>query len=324
MYTKALHKQIVSLSLMFWVVVLLGGCQKSVSPPGQTGIVITDVEGKSIPISDTSRLVTVGTALTETVLALGAGSQLVGVDDASTNYLSEVSQLPKVGSFRTVSAEGILSLNPSLIVATADAGPPEAISQLKTAGAPLLILPVNYTVEGVKTQILTVARALNKLDRGNELTQAIDQDMASVQSLLAKPHLRLKVMFCGRGPNMPTATISGTGTGIDEMITLAGGDNPFTSFQGFRPMTDEAVIAAAPDVLVMTERSFERVGNLDGAVQLPGIPLTPAGKNRRVIPVSDRYFQGFGPGIGTAVRDLALKFYPELQAQPEKVVPKKS
>ncbi len=324
MYTKALHKRIVSLSLMFWVVVLLGGCQKSVPPPGQTGIVITDAEGKSIPISDTSRLVTVGTALTETVLALGAGSRLVGVDDASTNYLSEVSQIPKVGSFRTVSAEGILSLNPSLIIATADAGPPEAISQLKTAGAPLLILPVNYTVEGVKNQILTVARALNKVDKGNELTQAIDQDMASVQSLLAKPHPRLKVMFCGRGPNMPTATISGKGTGIDEMITLAGGDNPFTSFQGFRPMTDEAVIAAAPDVLLMTERSFERVGNLDGAVQLPGIPLTPAGKNRRVIPVSDRYFQGFGPGIGTAVRDLALKFYPELQSQPGKVVPKKS
>ena len=119
-------------------------------------------------------------------------------------------------------------------------------------------------------------------------------------------------MFVGRGPNMPNATMSGNGTTIDEMIKLAGGTNPMTDFTGFREMTDEAVVAAQPEIILMTEKSFERSGGVEGVLKFPGVALTPAGKNRRVVAVSDMYFQGFGPGVGKAVRELALKFHPEL------------
>jgi iron complex transport system substrate-binding protein len=112
---------------------------------------------------------------------------------------------------------------------------------------------------------------------------------------------------------MPTGSISGTDTRIDEMIKLAGGINPIQSFEGFRPMTEEGVIAAAPDAILITERSFERAGGVDGVRKLPGIALTPAGRNRRMVPVSDLYFQGFGPGIGQAVLALTKKLYPDLK-----------
>ncbi len=105
-------------------------------------------------------------------------------------------------------------------------------------------------------------------------------------------------MFVGRGPNMPNATMSGAGTTIDEMIKLAGGTNPFTDFTGFREMTDEAVVAVQPDIILITQKSFERSGGADGVVKFPGVALTPAGKNKRIVPVCDMYFQGFGPGVG--------------------------
>jgi iron complex transport system substrate-binding protein len=77
-------------------------------------------------------------------------------------------------------------------------------------------------------------------------------------------------------------------------------------------MTDEAVVAAAPDVILMTEHSFERSGGVDGVLRFPGVRLTPAGRNRRIVAVSDVYFQGFGPGLGRAVRKLALELHPEI------------
>jgi iron complex transport system substrate-binding protein len=110
---------------------------------------------------------------------------------------------------------------------------------------------------------------------------------------------------------MPNATMSGKGTTIDEMIRLAGGTNPMADFQGFKDMTDEAVVNAAPDIILMTEHSFERSGGVDGVLKFPGVALTPAGKARAIVAVSDVYFQGFGPGLGKAVKDLAAKFYPD-------------
>ena len=97
---------------------------------------------------------------------------------------------------------------------------------------------------------------------------------------------------------------------INVMIRLAGGTNPMADFDGFKDMTDEAVVNAAPDIILMTEHSFERSGGIDGVLNFPGVALTPAGKARRIVTVSDVYFQGFGPGLGKAVLDLAAKFSP--------------
>ncbi len=205
-----------------------------------------------------------------------------------------------------------MSLKPTLLVATSDAGPPAALEQLRGAGVTILTLPVNYTVDAVKDKIRTVAHALQLDAQGTTLTAEIDRGMDEVTKLQTDLKARPKVMFVGRGPSAPNATMSGTGTTISEMIRLAGGTNPMTSFEGFREMTDEAVIAAAPDVILMTDRSFERAGGIDGVLQFPGVALTPAGRDRRITHVSDMYFQGFGPGVARAVRDLTLKLHPEL------------
>ncbi len=141
------------------------------------------------------------------------------------------------------------------------------------------------------------------------LNREIKNTAAHLKNRKAKP----KVIFSGLGPNMPGGNLSGKNTRIAEMIELAGGINPITQFEGFRPLTEEGVIAAAPDIIVMTERSFERAGGLEGAKKLPGVALTPAGRVGRVIPVNDMYFQGFGPGMGKVVSELSARFFAEPQ-----------
>lgn len=291
---------------------IFSGCRPAANTSvSKNAVSVSDAEGKIVAINDSSRVVSVGTATTETIFALGAGERIVAVDNSSHEYLPETKNLPTVGGRTALNAEGILSLKPTLVILSADSAPPQIFDQLRNAGIAVLTLTPNYTVETVKQKTQTIARALGMDEKGKTLADQIDAEMKEVAKLLEKKTSTPKVMFIGRGPNAPNATMSGAGTTVDEMIKLAGGVNAMTDFTGFREMTDEAVVAAQPEIILMTERSFERSGGIEDVLKFPGVALTPAGKNRRIVPVSDVYFQGFGPGVGKAVQALAVKFHPE-------------
>ncbi len=260
-----------------------------------------------------ARLVSVGTSVTETLCGLGVCSEVVGVDTSSKSYIPEVAKVPAVGAFRSISAEGIVSLKPTQVFLAFDAGPPEAIKQLTDAGVKVTVVPRNYTLDEVKSAVRFIAGDLKLTTRGEEVVRSVDSAMRQVADLQKRMTEHPRVLFCALGPNAPTGSLSGSKTRIDEMIKLSGGVNAVTSFEGSRPMTEEGVIAASPDVILMTERGFERAGGVEGVRKLPGISLTKAGKNRRIVSVSDIYFQGFGPGIGKAVLLLTRSLHPELQ-----------
>jgi iron complex transport system substrate-binding protein len=236
--------------------------------------------------------------------ALGAGARLVGVDTSST-YPEAATRLPQVGYQRALSVEGILSLRPSLVLATAEAGPPAVLHQLQTAGIPVLTIPAPYTVEGVQVKIWLIAQALELSSQGEQLVQALTRDIAMTSALLQSARVHPRVLFLyARGQG--ALQVSGRGTAADAMITLAGGVNAVTGYEGYKPLTPEAAIAAAPDVLLMPARGLDSVGGIDGLLQAPGVALTPAGQERRIIAMDDLYLLGFGPRLGQAVRDLAI------------------
>jgi iron complex transport system substrate-binding protein len=310
-------------ALSLYCLLWLGGCRSNSSQTKTAGVTVMDAASQPVTISDSSRIVSVGTAVTETVYALGAGSRLVGVDSSSGEYLQQAAGLPQVGPRTALNAEGILSLKPTLVIITSDSGPPQVMDQLKTSGITTLTLSANYTAEAAQAKVKTIARALGLDAKGEELSSSIYRDMKEVKSLRDRASATPKVLFVGRGPNMPNAIMSGRKTTIDEMIRAAGGMNPMNAFEGFKEMTDEAVVNAAPEIILMTEKSFERSGGVDGVLKFPGVALTPAGRNRRIVAVSDMYFQGFGPGVGRAIHDLTLRLHPELNAegQGEKMTP---
>lgn len=274
-------------------------------------VTVTDADGKPFTVKDTSRVITLGGPVTEIVYALGAGKSVIATD-VSSYYPEAVTKLPKIGYQRTLTAEGIISLKPSLVIATTEAGPPTTFAQLRAAGIPVLILPVEYTPAGTKAKISAIGKVFGKEAKANEINTLLERDTAKAAALFSRFKSKPKVMFIyARGPQ--GAQISGTGTSADAMITLAGGTNAFSSAQGYKPLTPEAAVSADPDVILMLSGGLESVGGMDGLLKLPGIAQTKAAKNRAIIALDDLYLLGFGPRLGRATYDLALKLHPELR-----------
>lgn len=273
-------------------------------------VTVVDAEGNEVTITDRTRIITLGGPVTEIVFALGAGSQVVAVDTSST-YPAEVTELPQVGYQRQLAAEGVLALNPTLLLATTQAGPPEAIQQLRDAGIPILILPAEDSVEGAKAKITGFAQALGKVAEGEQVIADLDADLATAQALLDKTTGQPKVMFIyARGAG--SASVAGLKTGGHAMIELAGAANVVNEYDGYKPLTAEAAVAAAPDVILMLSGGLESVGGIDGLLKEPGIAETPAGQNRRIVAMDDEYLLSFGPRLGKALIDLIKLLHPEV------------
>ncbi|UFP93422.1 heme/hemin ABC transporter substrate-binding protein [Gloeobacter morelensis] len=260
--------------------------------------------GRAAEKPSASRLVALGGSITEIVYALDAGAQLVGVDTSST-YPAAAARLPQVGYQRQVSAEGVLSLKPTLILATEEAGPPAALDQLKAAGVKLVVVPSSeHTPAGVEAKIRAVAKAVGRTERGEALVAGLRKDLAAARGEVAQQRVRPRVLFLyARGAN--TLMVAGRDNAAAAMLTLAGATNAVDGYEGYKPLTAEAAVAAAPDVVLVPTAGLASVGGIDGLAQLPGLALTPALKNKRVVAMDDLYLLGFGPRLAQAVRDLS-------------------
>ena len=271
-----------------------------------TALLGTTGDAEKLP-KDSSRIVTLGGTITEIVFALGAGERVVGVD-ASSSFPETVNQLPKVAYHRRLSAEGVLSLRPTLIIATTEAGPPEAIQQLESAGVTVLVLPHEPTVENAIAKIERIAAALNLQARGTALIQALKKELSQVQSSIPQTAAQAKILFLyARGQG--TLMVAGQDTSADTMIGLAGGINAIRGYSGYKPLTSEAAVAAAPDLILLMDSGLESIGGAQGLWQLPGLALTPAGQQGRVLSMDGLFLLGFGPRLGQAALALNEALY---------------
>lgn len=258
---------------------------------------------------ESPRVVSAGGVVTEIVFALGAEKCLVGADSSSV-YPELATQLPQVGYMRMLSAEGVLSLKPDLLLTTVDAGPALVLEQLKHAGVNVLQLSNEYTPAAVEERIRQVAAALNAEDRATAVIDRLREDLKTAEAKIKVTQEKPKVLFIyARGG--ATVNVSGTGTAADAVIALAGGVNAVTGYEGYKPLTAEAAVVAAPDFILVTTRGLEGAGGMDNFLKQPGLALTPAGKNRRVIAMDDLFLLGFGPRLGQAAAELCDLLHPE-------------
>ena len=178
---------------------------------------------------------------------------------------------------RQLSAEPILSLSPKLILAIADFGPPLVLDQLQSAGTCLALIPDEHSTAGVVKKVEAVAAALDRKAQGEELVVKLEAEFAALQSNLGAVKDKPRVLFLfsvGEGAPM----VGGRNTSADAIIELAGGTNAIDSFEEFKPASSEGIIAAAPDVVLVTELTLEKLGGIEGLLQRPDIAQTPAGK----------------------------------------------
>ncbi|MFT3689234.1 heme/hemin ABC transporter substrate-binding protein [Paenirhodobacter sp.] len=251
-------------------------------------------------LAEPQRVVSLGGAVTEIVVALGAQGDLIGRDTTS-EYPASVTALPDVGYVRALNPEGVMALGPDLILAEDNAGPPEAITVLRAAGIPFVQLPDPHTPEGVVEKIARVGEALGRKAEADRLAADFRARMAAIPAREGPPKRVLFILSTQGGKVMA----GGEGTSAEAIIRLAGAESVATGFKGYKPMTDEAILNAAPDVILMMDRE----GALDDVLAQPALASTPAAKAGAVVRMNGMLLLGFGPRLPEAVEQLNAALY---------------
>jgi iron complex transport system substrate-binding protein len=249
------------------------------------------------------RIVSVGSAVTETIYALGAEKQLVGVDTTSL-YPAAATKLPQVGYARTLAAEGILALAPTLVLTTEEAGPPATLRQISQAGIRTETLRSGFRFEGIVERTTTLGDLLGHQQQAAQLVAAMQSQWQQVRATIdGRTRTKPRILFVlSHSPNQ--TMVAGTHNGADAMINYVGGINAIDGFQNYKPLTPEAVIGAQPDVVLFTDQGLQAIGGIDGALRLPGIARTPAGQKRRIASMEAVLLLGFGTRLPEAVATL--------------------
>ncbi len=269
---------------------------------------VTDASGRTLEIADTSRIVTIGGAVTEIVFALGFGDRVVAVDITST-FPGAVKAKPSVGYMRALSPEGVLSLAPKVVLAIEGSGPADAVQVLSSASVPFVIVPEGHDEASVLRKVRFIAQALGVPEKGEAMAKQIAEDFAAVAAMRAKIAVRRSAVFVlavGNG----TPTVAGEHTSAQGIFALAGVDNAVRGMNGYKPATPEATLAAAPQaVITMLERNHGLGAEVMFA--LPAFAGTPAAREKRLVSVPS-YYLSFGPRSAHAASALAAAIYPEL------------
>ncbi|GAA4434775.1 hemin ABC transporter substrate-binding protein [Ravibacter arvi] len=248
------------------------------------------------------RIVSTDGTLSEIICGLGLQPKIVGVDVTST-FPAALKKLRQIGHNRNISAEGVLSLNPDLILVNSKASlNPKLVGQLKQTGKKVAVFDHEYSIEGTKKLIREVGAYFSKEAEAEIMVKKIDRDLAAVK----RGRGSKKVLFIyARGAG--TLMVSGEATQVDRMIRLSGNKNAATGFKEYKPLTSEAVLAANPDYLLLFEDGLKSLGGVDGLLKVPGVAHTKAGKNRKIIEMDGLFLMGFGPRVGAALAELSEK-----------------
>ncbi|MFN7726450.1 MAG: hemin ABC transporter substrate-binding protein [Rubrivivax sp.] len=255
------------------------------------------------------RIVSVGGALTETVYALGAEGLLVGADTTSL-YPAAATRLPSVGYARALSAEGVLSLRPTRLLTGPEAGPPVVMRQLAAAGLDILQLDTDHRFEGLLQRTRQIGQTLGREAPAQALVATLQQQWTQTQAQVQQAQAARRGQPAPRvlfvlSHALNQVRVAGRDTAAHAMLGYAGLHNVMGEFSGYKPLTPEAVIAAAPDLVLVTDQGLATAGGVAGVLKAPGLAATPAGRQQRVLAMEALWLLGFGPRLPQAVGHLA-------------------
>jgi iron complex transport system substrate-binding protein len=247
--------------------------------------------------------------LAEVVFALGLGDDVVATDISAT-HPPAADALPEIGYQRALAPEPIIEFEPTILLATDIAGPPETLDQLERLGFPVVMIPTEGTPSGPGEKIRAVAQALDVVDRGEQLAADVDAEIAAaIERADDAPNApRVGVLYL-RGNNVQL--LFGEGTDVHWIVEAVGATDisDDLGIVDTAPINSEALVAAAPDVLIVPERGLQSVGGVDGLLALPGVAGTPAGRDRRVLAYDDQLLLGNGPRTGELLDQLITDLY---------------
>ncbi|MFE3111710.1 hemin ABC transporter substrate-binding protein [Kitasatospora indigofera] len=282
------------------------------SPPPvpQLPATAASADGRQVTVASAERIVPLNGSLAELVFSLGLGPRVVARDVSTT--FQQAAALPVITQAHEVSAEGVLSLHPTVVLADRSTGPAEAVEQIRAAGVPLIVLDDAKQLADIGPRIDTVAAALGVPAAGAQLKARTDERLQQARGELAPAAGRPKVAFLYLRGSASVFLLGGAASGAGSLIEAAGGEDAGTAAGltgDFTPLTSEALVKAAPDAILVMSKGLESVGGVDGLLKLPGIAQTPAGLDRRIVSVEDGKLLSYGPRTPEVLRSIAAQLY---------------
>lgn len=255
------------------------------------------------------RIITLNSSLTETVYGLGIGDRMVATDVTSISPKA-AAVLPRVSKNRSVSTEGLLSFKPTLVLANEGDVANAVIQQIRAAGVQFIAIKPNYSTAGALRYIQDVADAVGESSLGKALVSRTKISLNHTLALLKKENkgkVVPKVLFLyARGTG--TMSVAGKGSSLDAMISLAGGKNAVQEFSDFKPYTTEALVQANPDIILLFDFGASSLGGHEAILKLPGMRITNAGKNERILVMNASLLVNFSNRLPDAILELHRGF----------------
>lgn len=283
-------------------------------PEPRLPVTVDSADGTKVTVTSADRLVPLTGSLNEIVFTLGLGEHVVARDITAT--FEQAERLPVVTRAHDVSAESVLSLRPTLVIAETTTGPAEAVDQIRDAGIPLLVVEPAKSLDDVGKRITTVAHALGVDAAGEELSSRTAERIAAVQKRIPAPAdgAKPRVAFLYLRGSASVYLLGGRDSGASSLLEAAGAVDAGKESgldKDFTAITSEALAKAAPDAILLMTKGLESVGGPDGLVKIPGVAETPAGLDRRFVSVDDGVLLNYGPRTDQVLASLVEQLYPD-------------
>lgn len=274
--------------------------------PAQAGS-MTDALGRPVDMrADASRIIALGSDVTEIVYALGEGKRIIAVDRGS-QFPADTATKENLGYRRQLSAESLIGLQPDLILAAEDIGPVETVDILLGLNIPVVFVPEDNSIEGIERKIALVAGVLNRDKEGEQLaveTRASFKEAVALSASIPREERKKVVFFHG----LVRLSAAGAGTAADAIIKLAGGINPMDGVQGYRVASEERLVEMAPDAILMMSNA-QGGPTREEVFSNRALATSPAARTGSLVVFDGAYMIGFGPRTADAIRDLANALY---------------
>ena len=259
------------------------------------------------------RIVSLSKHLTEMLFALGKGHEIVAVDLSST-YPDSAKLLKTVGYHRALSPESIIAENPDLVIHSNDIGPENVLPQITKAGLNIVAFGGANTIDSAKLLLTDLGKYFHAEQKADSINKQIDLDLTTAANELNEKHIKdtptVMVIHFGRASNI-YFVMSGRGGVADKMITLAGGKTSKYDAKGARQISAEAVATSNPDIIIATDYGYDQMGSMDKFISdVPGVALTNAGKNKRIVRFEEHDLVYFGPRSGKNIMALMQLLHP--------------
>jgi len=263
------------------------------------------------------RIVSLSKHLTEFTFALGKGHNIIGVDWSST-YPDSAKLIKPVGYHRALNPEGIISLTPDLVMHSNDIGPETVLPQIQKAGLSCKAFGNANTIDSAKMLLKELGAFFGVSAKADSLCKLMDDGIANANIALKEIKIKdtpsVMIIHFGRASNVFFVMSGRKGVG-DKLIQMAGAKVAHYDAKGARQISAESIATANPDIIIATDFGYDQMGSMDKFIAgVPGVALTKAGKNKRIVRFEEHDLTYYGPRTGENIIQLMHSFYPSANA----------